>query len=464
MTHARSLAGFVCGASREDLSPEVVEALGIRILDSLACALGALGSEPVRLLRDHLAEMGGRPLCTSIGGEKTTPPGAAFYNGALVRYLDFNDSFHAPSETCHPSDNLAPVLAAAEHAGASASDFLVGLAVAYQVHCRLSQVAPVRDRGFDHVTHGAFSATAGACRALGMDADSTAHALAIAGTANNALRVARTGELSHWKGLAFPHVAGAALRAALLARRGITGPPEVFEGNKGWRETVSGDWELDWSREGLDAVPGTDLKRYNAETHSQSAIEGLLELLDQEEVDAGEIREIRVEIFRTAYRIIGGGEEGSKKDVTTKEQADHSLPYLLAVAALDREVLPRQYEPDRIVRDDVQDLLRRVEVEPSEEMTDRFPDEHPCRVSVTTVDGEVHTVEKSSYRGFHDEPPAWEPTREKLFELGSGAADQETLRELCRRVRGLGDEGDLPGLLDLLASAETPGGGGGPGG
>src|SRR5262249_17093851 len=88
--------------------------------------------------------MGGRPLCTLIGGGRTSPDRAAFHNAAAVRYLDFNDSFMAPGETCHPSDNLGPVLAAVEFAGGDGRDLLVSLAVAYQGQCRLSEAAPGR--------------------------------------------------------------------------------------------------------------------------------------------------------------------------------------------------------------------------------------------------------------------------------------------------------------------------------
>ncbi len=112
----------------------------------------------------------------------------SFYNAALVRYLDYNDSFLARGETCHPSDNLGAVLAAGEYAGKSGKDFLTALAVAYQVQCRLSERAPVRARGFDHTTQGAYASAAGAARALGLDKDQAANAIAISGTANNALR------------------------------------------------------------------------------------------------------------------------------------------------------------------------------------------------------------------------------------------------------------------------------------
>ncbi|MGE5247341.1 MAG: MmgE/PrpD family protein, partial [Verrucomicrobiota bacterium] len=223
-TKAERLAAFAHRATWKDLSRQAREALKIRVLDALGCAYGALGGEPVRMLREHVDEFGGRPMCTLIGGGRSAPDRAALYNGALVRYLDFNDSYLAKGETCHPSDNLAALLAAAEYAGASGKEFLTALAVAYQVQCRLSDEAPLRARGFDHVTHGAVAAAAAVGRLLSLDLPKLANAVAIAATANGALRVTRTGELSHWKGVAASYAASNGLRAAFFARRGISGP------------------------------------------------------------------------------------------------------------------------------------------------------------------------------------------------------------------------------------------------
>ena len=277
-TKVEQLARFVCRSRWEDISEPAREQLRLRVLDSLGVAFGALDSEPVAMIREQVEEFGGAPLATLIGGGKSAPDRAALYNGALVRYLDFNDSYLAPGETCHPSDNFAPVLAAAEYANADGRTLLTALAVAYQVQCRLSEVAPVRAKGFDHTTQGAYAVAAGVARALGLDEQRTANAIAIAGTSLNALRVTRTGELSHWKGLAYPATAFGATHAAFLAMRGVTGPREVFEGNKGFSEAIAGPFEIDWSREDLESVRRTILKRFNAEIHSQSAIEALLEL------------------------------------------------------------------------------------------------------------------------------------------------------------------------------------------
>jgi len=449
-TVAERLAAFVSRANWAEISPSARKALGIRVLDSLGCAYGAIGGEPVRMLRKQVDEFGGNPLCTLIGGGRSAPDRAAFYNGALVRYLDYNDSYLAKGETCHPSDSLGAVLAAAEYAGIPGKEFLAALAVAYQVQCRLSDAAPVRTRGFDHVTHGAIAAAAGVAKALRLDPPRIANAVAIAGTANNALRVSRTGELSHWKGLAAPNAGAAGLQAAFLAMRGVTGPREMFEGVKGWMHVVSGPFEVGWEGENLERVNRTILKKYNAEIHSQSAVEGIIGLMAENGFPAALVDRIRIDIFDVAHLIIGGGAEGDKTVVRTKEEADHSLPYIVAAAALDGEVTPAQYTPERIGREDVQRLMRRGDVVPDPGFSSRFPEEHACRLTVTLTDGRILTREKSEYEGFHTRPMSWEGAVRKFYAVAGGCRPREYLDSVVKAVRHL-EEISVRNLVTHLA-------------
>ena len=397
MTVAEELASFVVRASYDDLDDGIRHQLKIRILDSLGCAIGAVTGEPVRLVREQIEDFGGESHCTLIGGGRTAPDRAALYNGALVRYLDFNDFYLAKDQSCHPSDNLGAVMAASEYARKSGRDLLTALAVAYQVQCRLSDAAPVRTKGFDHTTQGSYAVAAGVSKALGLDVSHTANAIALSGTLFNALRVTRTGALSHWKGLAYPNTAFGSTHSSFMAMRGVTGPPEVFEGNKGFMDAIAGPFRIDWSREGLDRVGLTELKKYNAEGHSQSAMEGVLELKDEHKFSANDVSRIEIDIFDVAYNIIGGGEEGDKTDIRTKEQADHSLPYMIAVAVLDGPVTTEAYRQERIEARDVQDMLKRVVARPSEEYTARFPMEMPATLRVVLRDGRTLVKEKRDY-------------------------------------------------------------------
>ena len=449
MPRVNELAEFAVRASLDDLSREARDQLKMRILDSLGCAFGALEGEPVQMLRAQLDDFGGRERCTLIGGGRTAPDRAALYNGALVRYLDFNDSYLATGETGHPSDNFGAVLAAAEYAAMDGRDLLAALAVAYQVQCRLSDEAPVRAKGFDHTVQGSYSIAAGVSRALGLDAEKAAHALAISGTAFNALRVTRTGALSHWKGLAFPNTAFGGTHSAFLAMRGVTGPAEIFEGNKGFCDSIAGEFVVDWRNEDLERVRRTIIKKFNAEIHSQSAVEGALELKEAHGFDPKEIREIRIDIFDVAFHIIGGGEEGDKTRVRTKEEADHSLNYLVAVALLDGRLLPEQYLPQRIEANDVQSLLKKITVREDQDYSARFPDEMCARIVITLDDGETFEKEKTEYEGFHTRPASWETIEGKFSALAGARVDDGQRREIVDAVKGLEQvkAGEMASLL-----------------
>lgn len=461
MTFAQQLAEFVTRSRFEDLSKGAQQQLKIRVLDALGCAIGAIECEPARILRQQLEEFDKDGPCSLIGGGRASPCGAAFYNGALARYLDFNDSYLAKDETCHPSDNLAAILAASEYSGTSGREFLTALAVAYQVQCRLSEVAPVRAAGFDHTSQGSFAVAAGVSRALGLGSEETANALAISGTAFHGLRVTRTGRLSQWKGLAYPNMAACCTNATFLAMRGITGPLEVMEGEKGYMDALSGMFEIDWSKEDLERVRNTSLKKYNAEIHSQSAIEAALALRARCNPKPEEIEKVEVEIFDVAYHIIGGGDEGDKTLVSTKEQADHSLPYLLAVALLDGQVMPEEYTAERIRRQDVQRLLHRVTVLPSEAFSRQFPQAMPCRVTLLLNDGRTLTETAGDYPGFFTRPMSKNEVFAKFERLAAPYASENLRHAIAETVERLDTlrVSELTSLLSEVGVVVTQGAG-----
>ncbi len=453
-TEVQKLAAFVHAAAFHDISAAAVEQLKIRVLDTLGVAIAALDAPPMLALHELTESLGGHADATLISGGRSAIDRAAFHNIALSRYLDFMDSYLAPGETCHPSDNLGAVLAAAESVDASGQQFLTALAVAYQVQTRLSDVAPVRARGFDHTVQGAYAVAGAAAKALRLPAAQIANAIAIAGTSQNALRVTRTGDLSNWKGLAYPEVGKEGVFAALLARAGITGPAQVFEGNKGFKESIAGAFSIDWSREDLESVLRTVVKQYNAEVHSQSAIDAAVSLRRQAGFRAEAIRRVRVKTFQVAYDIIGGGEEGDKRHIQTKEEADHSLPYMIAVALLDGQVLPAQYASERIVRADVQALLRKVEVAPDAGFTARFPAEMPAEVEVDLGEGNPRRVATASFHGFTLQPLDWVAACEKFHPLVAPFIDGTLAGRIVECAHHL-DTHDVRDLTRLLA--QVPG-------
>jgi 2-methylcitrate dehydratase len=450
MTTTAEVADFVQDVSYDELSDEAVTELEKRVLDSVGIAIGALGAEPVEIVADTVFEVDEDGPCQLWGRDGTaSPPQAAMHNTALTRYLDYMDSFLAPGETPHPSDNVASVVACGELVDATGRELLEGIGVAYEVQGELAWNAPVRDRGFDHVTQTVISAACGAGKVLGLDREQLRNAIGIAGTAHNALRVTRTGGINEWKGVASANAARNAVYACLLARNGMEGPTNLFEGQKGWKQVVAGDFEVNLDP-GCGHVFDTMTKRYVAETYAQSAVEGIIELAEEFEIDPDDVEAIHLETFHGAKLIIGGG-EGSRYEVETRAQADHSLPYMLAAALVDRELTSAPYDPDRIQRDDVQRLLRAVDVEENDAFTERFEDgEMPAAIQVVLDDGTTFDVEKDAFQGHPTQPMTWDRIEAKYERLAAQRYDDERVQDIADVVETLRDRdtADLVSLLD----------------
>jgi 2-methylcitrate dehydratase len=453
----QALSRFVVDAAYENISVQARQQIKAHILDAVGCAIAALDAPPIRALKAQIDEFGGKPLVSLLGGGKSAPDRAAFYNSAAERYLDFMDSYVAKHETCHPADNIMSVLAACEYARASGKDFITATAVAYQVQCRLSAEAPVRPKDFDHTVQGAYACAAGVAKALDLPDIQVANAIAMSGASYNGLRVTRSGNLSNWKGLAYPNMAFGATSVAFLAKRGVTGPLGVFEGKGGLMDAITGKFKIGWAKEDLEMVLKTNIKKYNAEFHAQTAMEAVLDIRQNKELVVADIKAIDVDIFDVAYNIIGGGNDGDKQHVKTKEEADHSLPYMLAVALLDGEVTPKQYLAERILKPDVQELLKKVTIRPKKSLSDQFPEAMPCKIEIELKNGKKMHVEKHDYEGFYSRPMSWEKVVAKFDALTAAYVSSARRAAIVEVINTLEKKEaiELTALFDLVGKKET---------
>jgi 2-methylcitrate dehydratase len=448
MSTTAELADFLQDTTYDDLPDDTVDAVKKRLLDSIGIALGAVGRQTPEQVKASVSQ-GSDGQCTLwADGTTATVSGAAMYNTVLTRYLDFMDSFLAPGETPHPSDNIGTAVAAAERAETNGRQLLAAIAAAYEIQGELAWNAPVRDQGFDHVTHTVITQTAAASKVMGLDWDKTRNAIGIAGTGHNALRVTRTGGINEWKGIASGNAARNGAFAALLAKEGMDGPTNLFEGQKGWKEVIAGDFDLDLDP-ACTRVHDVMCKRYVAETYAQSAVEGIIELTDEHDIKEGDVESIHLDTFHGAKLIIGGG-EGDRHEVTTTAEADHSLPYMLAVALLDRQLLTDQYNPERLRAQDVQSLLQRVTVEEDSALTDRFEDgEMPAIIDIRMQDGTVYNVEKSDFRGHPNNPMDWNEIEGKFESMAADIYGEGHRAEIVDTVKNL-ENRSVDDLVTLL--------------
>ena len=437
VSQAEGIAKFAIRANYEDLTPERRERLKVSVLNSLACAINALDAPPIVACLEQAKEFGGSDgRCTLIGGGQANVVYAAQYNTAVVRYVDYMDSYLAGEELCHPSDNVGSILAVCEHAGRSGKEFLTALAVAYQVELALTANAPFMADGFDLTTQLSFSIAAGASKALQLD---EAKALAAVGICGDVipLLVVRTTPISQWKGLNSSQAALGSVHGVFLASRGVTGPKYVIEGPNGLAQALDKPIRVDWDNMKLDCFDRLALKSYNTAVPGQAAVFCTIELHNAHPFDPAAVVSLEADVFQDAYDFMGGGRFGPKKNVHTKEDADHSLPYLLAVALLDGDVQPAQLEPSRIAKPDVQNLLQKVTIRPDSGFTARYPAEVPSRVTVRLKSGESFTHEVSAYPGFSSQPFTWNEIEAKFDKLATDHTTAKSRRDIKDAVRSL---------------------------
>ncbi len=365
-----------------------------RVLDSLGCAIGAWKEEPCAIARKVASDFSAKRGSTIIGTNHKAPPDwTAFANGCAIRYFDYNDTYLS-KEPAHPSDNISAALAVAESVGANGRALITAIALAYEVQCRFCDAASIRARGWDHVTYGAFSTAIACAKLMKLNPQKTRHAVNIAGVAGAAMRQARVGELSHWKGVAFANAARHGVFSALLARAGMTGPGPIFEGQMGFEKqlgvslgSVGEKFAVPFVENGdgpASMILRTSIKFWPAEYHSQSAIEAALFLRSQIG-DPSKIQRVVIESHNAAVDIIGS--EPEKWKPKTRETADHSLPYLTAIALIDGEVTDRQFEPERFKDPEVWKFLENVKVERNAELSGMYPDAVGNIVHVDVADG-----------------------------------------------------------------------------
>jgi 2-methylcitrate dehydratase len=435
-----------------------------RIIDSLGCALGAWNEDPCAIARKVASDFSAKRGSTIIGTNHKAPPDwAAFANGCCIRYFDYNDTYLS-KEPAHPSDNIAAALAVAESVGASGRELITAIALAYEVQCRLCDAASIRARGWDHVTYGTFSTALACAKLMKLDPQKTRHAVNIAGVAGAAMRQARVGELSHWKGVAFANAARHGVFSALLARNGMTGPGPIFEGQMGFAKqlgvslgNIGEKFRIPFPK--TDHGPAsmilrTSIKFWPAEYHSQSAIEAALFL--RKEIGAGaKAKSMTIESHDASVDIIGSEREKWKPE--TRETADHSLPYITAIALIDGEVTEKQFQPERFTDAKIWKFLENVKVKRNAELSALYPDAVANVVHVDLADGRRLTKRVDFPMG-HAKNPLKDSQVEAKFSvlvgpmLGSGR-----MSKIVETVWKLDQVKNVDGLMQAMEMTNVEG-------
>lgn len=446
---AEELAEYADELSYEDLDEETVETTKARLVDSVACAYEGREEEPVDNLLSYATRKSGERNASVLADDRdASVEHSAFANGGLIRYLDWNDTYLS-KEPAHPSDNFGAVLAAADGYDASGREMVLAAVLAYELQCRLCDAASLRKNGWDHVNYGLVSATLAVGKLAGLSREEMVEALGLAINPHAAMRQARAGELTEWKGFAFANADRNAVVAVELAAEDVNGPAPIFEGKFGFFNQLTGEFELDvdsfGGRGGDFKINETYIKYYPVEYHAQASVNIVMDLI--EEVDPDDIEKIENETYEAAVSIIS--EEEEKWDPETRETADHSMPYCIARTFLDGEMTLDQFAPDKIRGEDVRELMDKMTIVENKRYTEVYGEAFPHKMIVHTED-DTYERELEYPKGHPGNPLTEEELEDKFRECAEEALGDESAGEALDWMLNVEEKDDASELFEYV--------------
>jgi 2-methylcitrate dehydratase len=453
--YTRILSEYAASIAFPGLPWETVHEVKRRLLDTIGVALAAFHEEAPAAARAYAYEFPSRRGATLWGTAcQTTPDIAAFVNGVMARYLDFNDAYIS-REPLHPSDAIAPLIAVAEYKHRAPTELITAVALSYEIGTSLCDAATLRSQGWDHVNYIGIMTAAAVGRLLDLSVEQMEHAIAMTVVPHAAMRQTRSGELSMWKGAAAANAGRNAVFAALLAANGMTGPFKPFTGEMGFFRQLLGAEQFDEEalaplaqKRAIRRITDTHIKFWPVEGNTLGAVDAALKL-SHEIGDPAKIDSVHIATFQTAYEITAKDPE--KWEPKTRETADHSLPYLVAVALLDGQISEESFSPRRIGDPRVHSLIKRTEVKVDPELTRCFPKEgFPGRVLVRTTDGAELVREVHAPRGHARNPMTDDEVVEKFQSNVDGILAPERGQELVAFIMDLERQATLGELVRLM--------------
>jgi 2-methylcitrate dehydratase len=378
---------------------------------------------------------------------RTAPDMAAFANTTMVRYLDYNDTF-VSAGAGHPSDMLPAVLAAGDPCHASGKAVITATVLAYEIYGRFADQVSLGEKGWDQGVFVVIGAACAAGKVLGLDRRRMGHAIALAVVPNVALNQTRVGELSMWKGCATAAAARNGVFAAQLAKEGMEGPSEPFEGRHGLWARATGPLATDRFGGGITPFKllDTSIKCYPSQIHTQGPIALALDLRNAVSVD--DIETMVLETYRTAWA--SAGSEAEKWDPHTRETADHSLPYVIARAVADGQISPGSFTQDKVRDPGLRALMKKVSIREIPEFTRMYPQAQPCRLEVSTRAGKRSGRSLEYPKGHPKNPLSDAELEDKFRTLAREVLTPEGCQRALDVLWRLEDADDIGDVLELF--------------
>ncbi len=435
-TISQKIAEFAVGLSYKDLPDNVVNEVKRYLYDSLGCAYGGYHTRDVNILRDIYKEMAGKSEATVIGfGDKIPAVNATLVNSLMIRALDFNDIYWK-EDPSHPSDLIPAALAAGEMVGASMEEVIVAVVLAYEFEMRLCEFAVpgVRERKWHHATLTQFVSPIAAGKLLGLNVDQMVNAIGINGAHNHTIGCPTAGKLTMMKNTVDPMAVQSGVFAALMAQRGYSGTVAVFEGKEGLMDVFGPEWNEDKLVGGLGEkykILECSMKAFPTEALTHTHLTCTLKVIKENDIAYDQVESVTVKTIARACDILF---DPHKYRPESRETADHSLPYCLAAAIVDRQITTATFSEEKLKDPRIWGVIDKIKGEASVEFEKMFPAKQPSEVTVRTKDGKEYSAYLEYPKGDPREPMSMEDLEVKFNALSASLLNADRQKKIQETV------------------------------
>lgn len=432
---SRQIAEFAVALRYEDLPENVRYEIKRYLYDSFGCALGSMHTRDVNAIHDIYSEMGGREEATVIGFRTRMPAvNAAFVNALMIRSLDFNDIYWK-QDPSHPSDIIPAALAMGERVGASMKTVMTAIVLAYEFEQRMCEFARpgVRERKWHHATLTQFVSPLVAGKVLGLNADQMVNAVGISACHNHTIGCPTAGKLTMMKNTVDPMATQSGVLAALMAQKGYTGTEAIFEGKEGLMDVFGPDWDTGALLGDLGKsfkILECSMKAFPTEALTHTHISAAIKIVSENDIDYRDIASVTITTIARACDILF---DPHKYRPDSRETADHSLPYCIACALVDRKVTTQSFDDERIYDPRIREVIDKIHGEASEEFEKMFPAKQPSRVRIRLKNGKEYSVYLEYPKGDPREPMTEADLDAKVSALCADRYDANKLKDILFR-------------------------------
>jgi len=449
----RQMARFTVKISYEALSAEAIALSKRFLLDAIGCAYGGSQTEDVQIMRGFYTEMDGKPEASVINSSKKLPMmNAALLNALMIRALDYNDIYWE-QDPCHPSDLIPAALTPAEAMHKSGKDLILAMVLAYEWEQRLCEFAfpGIRETKWHHASLTPIAAPLAAGKVIGLSEDKLVKAIGICASNHLTLGAVTAGNLTMMKNTVDPLSVQAGLWAALMAERGYEGPEHVIDGKEGLTDTLDKNrFDLNILTDGLGEsfrIARCSMKAFPTEALTHSPISAVIKLMQKHHLHKSRIAEVQIRTVARAADILS---DPSKYNPQTRETADHSLPYCIAVSIVDGTVTPDSFSEKKIKNPEIRSFLKKIKVIADQDYEKTFPAFKKAGVTIRTSEGQKYALELDFPLGDYRNPMDDETFFAKFDAMVIpviGREKRDRLVDTINRLENLKDVNMLTSLL-----------------